>query len=68
MITVNANASTLCPKTKPEDMEKLKEHYRFLDSQLAGLESKMKELGCEKLVIPRLKATERSRNNETWKR
>ena len=51
MITVNANASTLCPKTKPEDMEKLKELYRFLDSQLAGLESKMKELGCEKLVI-----------------
>ena len=51
MITVNANASTLCPKTNPEDMEKLKELYRFLDSQLAGLESKMKELGCEKLVI-----------------
>ncbi len=51
MITVNANASTLCPKTKPEDMEKLKELYRFLDSQLAGLESKMEELGCEKLVI-----------------
>ena len=51
MITVNANTSTLCPKTNPEDMEKLKELYRFLDSQLAGLESKMKELGCEKLVI-----------------
>ena len=51
MITVNASASTLCPKTNPEDMEKLKELYRFLDSQLAGLESKMKELGCEKLVI-----------------
>ena len=51
MITVDANALSLTPKTNPEDMEKIKVLYEFLDERLNGLELKMKELSFEKLVI-----------------
>ena len=51
MITVNANAPKLKPKTKPEDMQKIQELYAYLDEQLAGVEAKMKKYGFEQLVI-----------------
>lgn len=51
MITVDAQARSLAPKSNPEDMEKIKALYAYLDEQLNGLELKMKELSFEKLVI-----------------
>ena len=51
MISVNANAPELKPKSKPEDMKKIQELYAYLDEQLAGAEAKMKEYGFEQLVI-----------------
>ena len=51
MITVNANAPKLKPKTKSVDMQKIQELYAYLDEQLAGVEAKMKEYGFEQLVI-----------------
>ncbi len=51
MISVNANATKLKPKSKPEDMKKIQELYAYLDEKLAGVEAKMKEYGFEQLVI-----------------
>ena len=51
MITVNANAPKLAPKSNPEDMLKIQEIYHYLDDQLAGLEEMMKAQGFEQLVI-----------------
>ena len=51
MITVNVNAPSLRPKSNPEDMDKIRELYQYLDCQLSGLVEKMQELGCEKLEI-----------------
>ena len=51
MITVNVNAPELSPKSNPEDMEKIKALYRFLDEHLDGLETMMAGCGCEKLTI-----------------
>lgn len=51
MIHVKAKAPGLRPKTKPEDLEKIKEFYHFLDEHLAGVEEAMKEQGFEYLEI-----------------
>ncbi len=51
MIYAKASAPDLCPKTKPEDQQKLKEFYRFVDERLAGMEDAMKKVGIEKLTI-----------------
>ena len=63
MITVNVNAPSLRPKSKPEDMEKIKALYAYLDERLSGLEEKMQELPCEKLVITVDTATHTQRDD-----
>lgn len=51
MIYAKASAPDLCPKTKPEDQQKLKEFYHFVDERLVGMEDTMKKFGIEKLTI-----------------
>ena len=51
MIVVNAAAPSLCPKSKPEDMQKIHELYQFLDGKLIGVEASMKQHGFEKIEI-----------------
>ena len=51
MIYAKASAPDLCPKTKPEDQQKLKEFYHFVAERLVGMEDAMKKVGIEKLTI-----------------
>lgn len=51
MIKAKATAPALFPKSKPEDQQKLKEFYHFVDERLVGIEDAMKKYGIDKLVI-----------------
>ena len=51
MIRAKASAPGLCPKSKPEDMQKLKDFYHCIDERLVGVEAELKKYGVEKLEI-----------------
>ena len=51
MIRAKASAPGLYPKTKPEDMQKLKDFYHCIDERLVGVEEELKKYGVEKLEI-----------------
>ena len=51
MIKAKATAPALCPKTKSEDTQKLKDFYHCIDVRLVGVEDELKKYGVEKLVI-----------------
>ena len=51
MIGAKASAPKLCPKTKPEDEQKLRDFYHCIDQRLVGVEEELKKYGIEKLEI-----------------
>lgn len=50
-IKVKATCPELCPKSKPQDMDILKNFYHQIDERLNGIEWEMNEAGCTKLLI-----------------
>lgn len=50
-IRVKATCPEICPKSKPEDMDILKEFYKKVDERLNGIEEDMKVAKCTKMEI-----------------
>lgn len=50
-IKAKATCPELLPKSKPEDMEALKEFYKRIDDRLVNIEDDLAMVKCKKLVI-----------------
>lgn len=60
-IRVKATCPLICPKSKPEDLDILKEFYHKVDERLLGIEDDMVAAKCTKMVI-NIETTEEEAN------